>query len=248
MPSHELLQAQSGCSTIHCTATHDPPHLRSPTGDTFNSMTSAYCGGALSPDFLAALWKLRLELAIFELERRALPALNVFPNWQLRCREHDVGCTVPVRLRSLCNDPLTRSGGQQGCGVSDASATSPAEQCIALRAARPSEPTSAQGVVQMAGTAPDANEPATRSRLRKCLCPPHPTSKLLGGALLGATGHQGQRCPVVKVGHHPTAALANSDSNGVGREDEISLQIVDMYDSASFFLSTDSSARCFQES
>ncbi|KIJ65872.1 hypothetical protein HYDPIDRAFT_27098 [Hydnomerulius pinastri MD-312] len=44
--------------------------------------------GDFQPEFLEALWQTRLELAIFKLERRALPILNVFNRLPSNVRWH----------------------------------------------------------------------------------------------------------------------------------------------------------------
>jgi len=128
MPSQELYQAQSECSTAQYTAPHEPSHIcspiteGSPAGTTSSSAPHAYPTGTFSPEFLAALWRLRLELAIFKLERRALPILNVFHN-----RRHHSGHTVwPMRRVP-----------KQTQGISEANATSSSTQLLQARTTQP---------------------------------------------------------------------------------------------------------------
>ncbi|KAN0081204.1 hypothetical protein V8E55_008828 [Tylopilus felleus] len=95
MPSQNPFEAQSERSTAQRTAEHEPQHTCPPSGEgssigtTVPSPPHAHPAGTLAPEFLAGLWRLRLDLAIFKLERRALPILNVFRNEQ-----HPLGRTV----------------------------------------------------------------------------------------------------------------------------------------------------------
>ncbi|KAI9460014.1 hypothetical protein HD554DRAFT_2135398 [Boletus coccyginus] len=92
MPSQELFQAQPKCSTAHHTTLRELPG--SPTGITSPSALHAHPTETVASELIAALWRVRLELAIFKLERRAVPVLNVFHN--RRCHP---GRTVPPQRR-----------------------------------------------------------------------------------------------------------------------------------------------------
>ncbi|KAF9228364.1 hypothetical protein BS17DRAFT_773578 [Gyrodon lividus] len=109
MPSQ--LKTQSRCSTAGPTTPAQPSGQNEsrntragPAGDSEVTDPSApHTCSAMAPGFLEAMWQTRLELAIFGLERRALPILKVFnrmPSSNVRWHRDD-GRFHPVRSNQL---------------------------------------------------------------------------------------------------------------------------------------------------